>query len=132
MTPTVTTRPLTDDELRLARYALENGGPDARAYVSQLEAAEATTWRCACGCASFKFKIPGRPEAPLGVHILGDFLYGDDADLSGVFIFGSNGTLSGVEVYGLTGDAPVALPKPESLRTWGGSPPKAHGARNDA
>ena len=132
MKPTVTTRPLTDDELRLARWMLENGGPDAPGYVSQLEAAEATTWRCACGCASFNFMIPGRPEAPPGVHILGDFLFGTEADLSGVFIFESNGTLCGVEVYGLAGDAPVSLPKPESLRTWGGSPPEAHGARNDA
>ena len=127
MAPTVTTRPLTDDELRLARWLLENGGPDTRAYLSQLEAAEATTWRCSCGCASFNFKVQGRPEAPPGVHILGDFVFGPEADLSGVFIFESNGTLSGVEVYGLAGDAPAALPEPESLRSW-----EAHGARNDA
>jgi hypothetical protein len=111
---------------------LENGGPDARAYLSQLEAAEATNWRCACGCASFNFKVQGRPEAPPGVHILGDFVFGSEADLSGVFIFESNGTLSGVEVYGLAGDAPAALPEPESLRPWGGSPPGAHRAHSEA
>ena len=132
MTHTDTTRPLTDDELRLACWMLENGGPDARAYLSQLEAAEATTWYCTCGCASFNFKVSGRPEAPPGVHILGDFLFGSEADLFGVFIFESNGTLSGVEVYGLAGDAPATLPAPESLRPWGGSPPAAHGARSDA
>ena len=131
MTPMVNSRPLTDDELRLARWMLENGGPDARGYLSQLEAAEATTWRCECGCASFNFKVRGRPEAPPGVRILGDFVFGTEADLAGVFIFESNGTLSGVEVYGLAGDAPAALPEPKSLRPWGGSPP-AHGARGDA
>lgn len=132
MTRTANTRPLTDAERRLARWMLENGGTDARPYLSQLEAAEATTRRCECGCASFNFKVRGRPEAPPGVHILGDFVFGTEAELSGVFIFESNGTLSGVEVYGLAGDAPSALPEPESLRPWEGSPPEAHGARNDA
>jgi len=133
MTPTVNTRPLTDDELRLARWMLENSGrPEARAYISQLEAAEATIWRCECGCASFNFKVRGRPEAPPGVHILGDFVFGTEADLSGIFIFESNGTLSGVEVYGLAGDAPAVLPEPESLRPWGPSSPEAQGMRSDA
>ncbi len=118
----ITTRPLTDDELRLARWMLENGGPDARAYLSQLEASEATTWRCPCVCASFNFKVQGRQEAPPGVHILRDFVFGSEANLSGVFIFESNRTLSGVEVYGLAGDAPAALPEPGSLRPWGSHP----------
>jgi hypothetical protein len=132
MRATVTTRPLTDDELRLARWMLENGNPDARAYISQLEAAEATTWRCPCGCASFNFKVHGMPEAPPGVHILGDFVFGAEADLAGAFIFESDGILSGLEVYGLAGDAPVALPEPDSLRPWGDATPRAHGARSDA
>lgn len=132
MTPTITTRPLTDDERRIAHWMLENAGPDARAYVGQLEAAEATTWRCPCGCASFNFKIPGRPEAPPSVHVLGDFVFGTESDLSGIFIYESNGILSGVEVYGLAGDAPAVLPDPESLRPFGSSSLAAHGARNDA
>ena len=118
MTPTESTRPLTDTERSLARWMLENGGPDALSYLSQLEVAEATTWRCECGCASFNFKIPGRPEAPPGVRILGDFVFGSQAELCGVFIFASQGTLRGVEVYGLAGDAPSSLPQPASLRPF--------------
>jgi hypothetical protein len=118
MTPTENTRPLTNAERSLSRWMLENGGPDALSYLSQLEVAEATTWRCGCGCASFHFKIPGRPETPPGVHILGDFVFGPQAELCGVFIFASQGTLSGVEVYGLAVDAPSSLRQPASLRPF--------------
>jgi hypothetical protein len=131
MTDTIATRPLTDEERRLARWMLENSGPDARAFLGQLEAADATTWRCRCGCASFQFKVPGRPTAPPGVHVLGTFVFGTEAELSGVFIYENEGTLSGVEVYGLPGDAPDALPDPESLRAWEGWSTAAHEKRRD-
>lgn len=94
MRAAVTTRPLTDDELRLARWMLENGESDGRDYIRQLEAAEATTWRCPGGCASLNFKVSGMPAAPPGVHILGDFVFGAGADLAGAFIFESDGILS--------------------------------------
>jgi len=110
------TRPLTDQERRLARWMLEHGNDDARDYLGQLEIADATTWRCPCGCVSFNFKIAGRPEAPPGVHVLGDFIFGDRTNLAGIFIFASGGILSGLEVYGMAGEAPVILPEAESLR----------------
>jgi len=112
------TRPLTDRERPLARWMLENGGPEASAFLGQLETAEATSWRCPCGCASFNFKVRGKPEAPPGVHILGDYVFGTEADLAGAFIFSSNGILSGVEVYGLASDAPTVLPGPDVLRPF--------------
>lgn len=49
------TRKLTEKEYRLARWLLEHGNEDAPGYVDQLEAAEATDWKCECGCASFNF-----------------------------------------------------------------------------
>jgi hypothetical protein len=57
-----------------------------------------------------------RPLAPPGVHILADFVFGDDESLSGIFMFEKAGILSGLEVYGLAADAPTSLPAPESLR----------------
>jgi len=63
-------------------------------------------------------------EAPLGLHLLGDFLFGTTQDLAGVFIFSSAGILSGVEVYGLAGDAPKQLPTPEELRPFDRAPPE--------
>jgi hypothetical protein len=95
---------------------LENGTSEAMQYLSQLELAEVTPWRCSCGCASINFQIKGHPEAPPGVHVLGDFLMGEDENQSGAFIYSSEGLLSGIEVYGLAGDAPRALPRPEELR----------------
>lgn len=112
------TRPLTTAERALARWMLENGTTAAHGYLAQLELAEATLWKCPCGCASFNFRIKGQPEAPPGVHTLGDYLVGTGDNLSGAFIYSSAGILSGVEVYGMAGDAPSVLPVPEELRLY--------------
>jgi len=112
-----TYRPLSAKEWRLASWMLKNGNADAAAYLAQLETAEAIVWRCECGCATFKFKIKDRPEAPPGTHVLADFVFFDGADLAGAFIYSSQGTLAGVEVYGLAGDAPTELPEPADLMT---------------
>jgi len=109
-------RPLTEEERSLAKWMLENGTPEGKTFLVQLENAQATSWKCSCGCTSFNFKVDGMPEAPPGTHILGDFLFGSDAGLSGAFIFESEGILSGVEIYGLAGTAPSELPFPSQLR----------------
>jgi hypothetical protein len=118
MSEAVATRPLTEHERRLSQWMLEHGKPEASRFLSQLARAEATSWRCACGCASFNLRVAGEPEAPPGVDILGDFLVGEGEDSFGVFIFQSGGILSGVEVYGLSADAPQTLPEPEQLRPF--------------
>ena len=118
MTPSLGNRPLTEPERKLARWMLENGTSEARPFLAELELAEVTPWKCPCGCASFNLQIKGQPEAPPGVHILGDFTFGEGENLSGVFIFEKGGLLSGVEVYGLAGDAPAVLPSIEDLRPF--------------
>ena len=116
MSESPATRPLTPQESRLARWMLEHGGSEASGFLEQLARAEATTWLCACGCASFNFKVRGQPEAPPGVGILGDFVVGEGEDSFGAFIFQSGGILSGVEVYALGAEAPALLPAPERLQ----------------
>ena len=111
-------RPLTAHERSLARWLLEHGIPEAKPFLSQLDSAEVTPWQCECGCASINFQVRGDPPAPPGVHILSDYLFGGEQDLSGIFIFESGGLLSGLEVYGLAGDAPRFLPQAEALRPW--------------
>lgn len=111
-------RPLTDEEYQLASWMLEHGEPEAKKFLSQLAFARVVA-RCPCGCASIDFEIAGHPNHAGGLHILGDFLYGGETDLSGVFIFERNGVLAGIEVYGLACDAPKTLPKPRSLRPFG-------------
>ncbi len=118
MSEAVATRPLTEHERRLAQWMLEHGGSEASRFLPQLARAEATSWRCVCGCASFNFKVAGESEAPAGVNILGDFVAGEGQESFGVFIFQSGGILSGVEVYGLAADAPQTLPEPERLRPF--------------
>ena len=107
-----TNRPLSASERALAVWMLENGSPEAQAFLGQLADAEVTPWRCpcGCGCASINFQVKGHPPAPPGVHILGDFLCGPEEAPSGAFIYESGGLLSGLEVYALAGDAPAVLP----------------------
>jgi hypothetical protein len=112
-------RQLTDHELRLVRWMLEHGSPEAAAFLSQLDQAEVTPWKCDCGCASINFQIRGHPKAPQGVHPIADFVFGQDDTLSGIFVYEKNGILSGLEVYGLAGDAPKSLPQPVDLRPFG-------------
>lgn len=111
-------RPLTPDELHLIRWMLEHGNPEAQAFLPQLDKANVTPWRCPCGCASVNLSINGVPEPSGSLRILADFIFGTDADLSGVFVFEKNGILAGLEVYGLAAEAPKALPLPEALRPF--------------
>jgi len=97
---------------------LEHGNPEAQAFLPQLEKANATPWRCPCGCASINLSIDGLPEPSGGLHILADFVFGTDADLSGIFVFEQSGILAGLEVYGLATEAPKTLPLPEALRPF--------------
>lgn len=46
MNSTEKNRSLTASEHALARWMLENGLPEARAFLEQLEKAEVTPWRC--------------------------------------------------------------------------------------
>jgi len=115
-------RQLTDHERRLVRWMLEHGTSDAPAFLPQLEVAEVTPWRCPCGCASINFQIRGKPAAPPGVHLLADFLFGEEQSLSGIFVYEKDGILSGLEVYGLASDAPRSLPEPDELRPFVDSP----------
>jgi hypothetical protein len=110
-------RPLSDEERQLVRWMLEHGSREASQFLPQLELAEATPWRCPCGCASFNFAIDGR-NAPPGVHIIADFVFGGEDDLCGIFVFEKDGILSGLEFYGLAVDPPSSLPPPESLRPF--------------
>ncbi|MBZ5579732.1 MAG: hypothetical protein LAP40_24515 [Acidobacteriia bacterium] len=112
-------RPLTSDEKQLIRWMLEHGNPGAQAFLSQLDKAKATPWGCPCGCASINVSIDGLPEPSGGLHILADFIFGTDADLSGVFVLKKSGVLAGLGVYGLAGPAPKTLPLPEDLRPFG-------------
>jgi hypothetical protein len=109
-------RQLTSSEEQLIRWMLENGIPEARAFLSQLEKAQVTPDRCPCGCASIDLSIDGFPAASGGLHVLAGFVFGTDDDLGGIFVFEKRGVLAGLEVYGLAGDAAKTLPSSDSLR----------------
>jgi len=105
-------RPLSHSERALATWMLENGIPEAKTFLSQLDDLEATPWRCKCGCASVNFQLRGQPPAPPGVKILGEFLFGTSTPPFGAFIYENEGRLSGLEVYAFGDQAPDTLPEP--------------------
>jgi hypothetical protein len=111
-------RQLTLAEGQLIRWMLEHGNSDARAFLPQLEKAYVTPFRCPCGCASINLSIDGLPEPSGGMHILSDFIFGTDGELSGIFVWEQSGVLAGLEVYGLAGAAPKTLPSSDSLRPF--------------
>jgi hypothetical protein len=96
---------------------LEHGTPAAADFLPQLERAEVVS-RCPCGCASVDSEVAGLPKPSGGLRILGDYVFGAEAEVAGAFIFERAGVLAGLEVYGMAGDAPRTLPSPESLRAF--------------
>jgi hypothetical protein len=114
------TRPLTADEHHLLAWMLEHGNQGASLLLPQLALARATSWRCSCGCASFNLVVEGQQPSVVTshMHIVANFIFGPDDQLSGIFIFQKGGLLRGLEVYGLPGVAPKFLPRSEDLRPF--------------
>jgi hypothetical protein len=113
--PIPDSRPLSPAERELARWMLEHGSPEAAEFLPQLDRAEVIS-RCHCGCASIDLQVAGLPVPSGGLRILGDYVFGDEAELAGAFIFEKAGVLAGIEVYAMAGDTPKTLPSPDALR----------------
>jgi len=108
-------RPLTAAERELTLWMLRRGGPEAQAFVGQVD--DATVFsRCPCGCASIDFAIRGQRPPATGLRVLGDYVFGGEHDLAGAFVFECGGVLAGIEVYGLARENPRELPRPSGLR----------------
>lgn len=65
-----------------------------------------------------QFSVRGQPKPSGGLHPIADFVFGSEADMSGIFVYEQSGVLAGLEVYGMAGDAPKSLPLPEALRSF--------------
>ena len=117
MNDATSTREFTDAERTLILWMLDHGESEAQQFLPQFERARVTSQRCLCGCASIHFSVEGQSAPVGGFHLLADFVFGGEADLSGIFVYEQGGVLSGLEVYGLAGDAPRTLPTPDMLRS---------------
>ena len=115
-------RPLTKQERTLTRVMIERGDAPAEEKARLLDQLTRATVvsHCPCGCASVNFAIDGKvAEERLGLHVVGDFVSGDDATLCGVFVFRCGELLSGIEVYSLSGVGTCReLPSPRDLRPF--------------
>lgn len=96
---------------------LRNGTEEGRRFLNDLERARVHS-HCPCGCASIDFVIEGYEVPTGGIHILGDFLFGEGDKTSGVFIFEREGRLAGIEVYTYGDQVMRKMPDPSELRTF--------------
>ena len=49
------------------------------------------------------------------MHVLAEFVFGNETDLSGIFVYEKGGLLAGLEVFGSAGEAPKTLPMANTL-----------------
>jgi hypothetical protein len=104
-------RDLTDEELRLVRWLLENGEPSARRYLDDLDDLRVVS-KCTCGCASINFV-----DESGGMEILGDFKFTHrEGGQIGVFAFAVNDRLAGLELWSIDGvNDGDEIPDPDQL-----------------
>src|SRR5262245_33118033 len=87
-------RPLTDAEFGPVRWLLQNGVPEAAAYLPQLDLARVVS-RCHCGCVSINFAIDGVVPPVGNMLILADYEWqGTAGEIFGVFVFERGGLLA--------------------------------------
>src|SRR5262245_43902927 len=113
-------RPLTNGESGLIRWLLQNGVPEASAYLPQLDLARVVS-RCYCGCASINFAINGVVPPVGNTVILADYEWQATAgEMFGVFVFERGGLLAGLEVWSQDGRGEATmLPDIKELRPIG-------------
>lgn len=116
-------QPLSPEELALLNWLLENGSPEAKTFVPQIEGIRAAHW-CSCGCPSINLHIdenapPGSDPHGLVADMLGKTCDGQQV---GVILFHKDRKLSLLEVYALgLIEGAFGLPSLDSLQTseWG-------------
>ena len=112
----MTLRELTEEELGLTRWLLENAeSGSATKYLEQLSRAQ-VSGMCPCGCPSFDLRIDGMPEPTGGIGILNEYSFGEGNNLCDVFVFEQDNILAGVEVVWYGDRPPALLPQPSELR----------------
>ena len=100
-----TERELTDEELHLISWLLDNGKPEAASYRAQLAEAR-VVGTCTCGCPTVDLGIRGQGRTIGGTVIIADcFGRSRESILVGVILHVRDGVLSELEVYDIKGEA---------------------------
>ncbi len=113
-------RPLTQEEVDLLRWLIENRQTGSEDFLSQLSHLRVVS-RCGCGCASVDFSYDGiAPDRTTGLEPFSDWFWGTEGvDLACVFAFDRNGKVGGIEVYSVDGSrTPTELPNIDDLREF--------------
>lgn len=113
-------RKLSEDELKLTKWLLENGLDKNESYESQLSEIEVSS-QCSCGCASVDFSMNGNiPDYKNGMTIISDYYWKSKSGAqNGCFLFAIESKLAGIEVYSIDGiETPMMLPNIKELKRF--------------
>jgi hypothetical protein len=110
-------RPLTQEEEKLLRWALEHGSNEARSYLPQIEGMRAKR-SCSCGCPSITLAVSNDvPAVAAGRERIVFDLSGRTAEGAsvGLLILQDEGKLTEMEIYPYGDEGEFGLPTIESL-----------------
>jgi hypothetical protein len=110
-------RPLTQEEEKLLRWALEHGSNEARSYLPQIEGMRAKR-SCSCGCPSITLAVSNDvPAVATGRERIVFDLSGRTAEGAsvGLLILQDEGKLTEMEIYPYGDEGEFGLPTIESL-----------------
>ena len=98
---------------------LENGGPEARAFLPQLSHVR-VSGRCSCGCATIDLRVDNAETVHHSTRLIADFISKDEAGhLLGLMVLVADGHLSCMEIYSIDGEADARiLPPIETLKPF--------------
>lgn len=117
-------RELSLEEQTLLKWLIENGMPEAAAYVAHIPSLR-VVGGCECGCPTVDLALDGRRASLTGPHhILADFLGTTPEGVSvGVILHARGDQISELEIYSLTGtEAKFGLPTIDSLHSFEATP----------
>jgi len=113
-------RPLSEAELKLLEWLLNNGTSEAKPYISQILSIN-VVGRCTCGCPSIDLALGDHKQRKTGAStILADFVgKSPEGGEVGVIVHARGGEISELEVYVIDDwNGLFGLPSIESLKQF--------------
>lgn len=112
-------RPLTQQEAALLRWMLDNCGPDALAYMDQIDRLRVVS-ECTCGCPTIDLALDEQPVATTGGSSIIADAEGESPEgfRVNVIVHVRDDVICELEVAAFDNTGPFALPQPSDLRAF--------------
>lgn len=112
-------RLLTQQEAALLRWMLDNCGPDAFAYMDQIDRLRVVS-ECTCGCPTIDLALHDQPAATTGGSLITADAEGESPEgfRVNVIVHVRDDVICELEVAAFDNTGPFALPRPADLRAF--------------